>query len=795
MAIPSNLLRNIIDETNNVTTAYTRLPILVFDENSDDLTSELTFTSGLGADVATEYNFSHGQIRGTSNVFHKISPGFTHVNFGALVAGGDPTEIHFLRLHNLNFNGSVRKAASSEIGVWTTDGREWTHLTSATRETLGSANNHYWMTNDSGLSTIQTNTSTQYSFIRFDATYPYGIPNYTVVRIVNLANSGFAGSSAIEDTAMDPSNEFLDGYAVGAYGLQLFANYSGTGGFPTTIAIFQNRLCLAGFPNFPNTVLFSSTADNKVPGDTFQDFQISLGDGLSDSAFDRTIDAKSDQKIVALKSWQSQLFAFTQDSVVRLWGGDVNVEVSPTNCFTSVIATQGAKNPQSVITTDTSVVYLGRNGLYTVVSTDQTGGYTLQNIGLKIRPIIEETDKFNDSSAWVLWDDRNSEIYLALSDPNQVYVATRLFVMNVSRAAWSEYTLANGYFFTVDGVQNSGRVTLAYTNFSNYNTTGTAPTSTTRFLEMNQPVNYDFFKEVASADPVTFTEVDWYDVSHTSRQEQRRYEVNLDDVAAAYAFRALPLEEVNDLVVTLNGTPQTLGTDYIKTPDNAIFFISTTVPDGQTLLITQKNQNNEHPITVLVDNVPQAETTDYTVAESSNSPQISFVSSPDGSALIKLGLQFPAYYFSPFFFRQTIGANKRIKQFYSYFRNDRYKDVWTEADANVAASQDPDDIADKFKQLVDYNVSIIYNSATYGDTITEVYTADDGVYEIGTFTGIESPNTRFYKHSRFTVPIYGQAYGFQVVVWNFDENTFEMVGYQLETMTTSKQSAAKRFNI
>lgn len=795
VAIPSNLLRNVVSDgllLQAVGGVIGRLPMLLFQDNLQTATA-FGVSSTLLPTGASQFSFSYGQNTQSNNNY--ITPGSTHVTFGAIGAG-DPTPVHFTRVYGMNFNGSEVSAAGQDLVVYVDDG-EWTQNTGVTRGAYDPGNNEYWLTLDVPFGGPESNPATPAKWLRAgDCNYPFGFPNFHTMRVVNVGNSGFVGSSALTDLANKTANTYKDAYAIGAYGLQYFANYSGTGGFPTSIAIFQNRLCLSGFPNFPNTVLFSSTSDNKIPGESFTDFQIALGDGLADSAFDRTIDAKSDQKIVAVESWQGQLFAFTQDSVVRLWGGDVNIDVSPTNCFTSTIARQGAKNPESVVVTDTSVLYLGRNGVYAIVSTDQTGGYTIQNVGLKIRPIIEDTDKFNDSSAWMVWDERNSELYLALADVNQVFVAIRLFVLNVARSAWTEYTTTNGYFFSVHGIAIDERMVVAYNAFGNYNDSGTAPTDSALLMEMNLPYNYDLVEEKTATDPITYSQSRWFKITYTTKSEQRRYEVNVEKANAAYSFRMLPLAEIEDITVTIDGVAQTFGTDFVKTPDGtAIFITKTSITDGVPLIITQKNQDKLHPVSVVLDKVPLVEVTDYTVSESSNQIAVNFVSTPDASAKVIFGMQLPAYYFSPFFIRQTIGEDKRVQQFFGYFRNERYDITWGHDDANVAASQDPESISDKYRQLVDFNVMIIYNSTTYGDSVTDIYTKDDGIYETGDLNGIESPNSRFYRHTRFAVPVYGHAYGFQVVVWNFDNNTFEMVGYQLKTRQLGKQSTSRRFNI
>lgn len=773
--IPSEVRINIITDADGL--AYGKLPFKVYQDSVASPT-EFTFATDFIPDNATEYNFSTGIAREPSSN-DVVAFGYTHITFGNTAPTADPTPIHFVRGHLLGFNGGTG-AAADDIDVYVGD-TAWTFATDATL-TDQSAGTPKYRLYDSAFASQVTTSSTTASFIAFDGSYPFGVPNLDTIRVIHTATSSYIGSGA---SATYGPDEWKDGYCVPAYGIQERANYS-SGIFPGVVSIYQGRIILSSFPSDPTVVVLSNTYDNSVPGEYFSDYQINLGQGLADDAFDIRVDLSKDEVVTAVKSWQESLFVFTQESVVRVWGGE-SISVTALNNFQSQIATVGCKNQQSVTNIDTTLLFISDNGIYDLVGTQVVGDYTLSNRALKIRNILENTKDKNASVAWMTYDETRSLVWVGLSDNWQDYVSTRLFVYNILYDAWSEYSDASGYFFGVGGVSTKGRTVLYNTVYSDY-AQATAPTEVAYALEMDsQDFYYDrVIEETDNTSPFDIDYTNYLIQSHSTSANQRIYSTRLEDVRDYRAFRLFPLADVQDVVVVYDSTTLTFGTDYVKTPNGDIKLLLDDIEAGRTLTIQRVNTDLDSPVSLYVDNLKFTETADYTIADGAPEYNATYVTAQHASSVRRFGLQYPVWRKSPIIVQDDLSRHKRISHFIGFFSNLGYHDKYDQDDVNSISSQDETEIIDKYKVNLNFNVATLLHSRLSGITSTNLYGSNALAWDGSVFDISGSP-AQYEENAKLIVPIIGISDILQIVIYSFDDNSFSMAGYQLQLKVSGRK--------
>lgn len=118
--------------------------------------------------------------------------------------------------------------------------------------------------------------------------------------------------------------------------------------------------------------------------------------------------------------------------------------------------------------------------------------------------------------------------------------------------------------------------------------------------------------------------------------------------------------------------------------------------------------------------------------------------------------------------------------------SDQGDEVYRGTDVNGTSAQDARQIVDVPKRRLNGNITIIYSSEYSGETSADVYGFSDIVWD-DAFFDIDSPTKQFQQFQLFKEPIKGTGYSIQMMVWNYDEATFRLAGYQIDANIKGKR--------
>jgi hypothetical protein len=107
--------------------------------------------------------------------------------------------------------------------------------------------------------------------------------------------------------------------------------------------------------------------------------------------------------------------------------------------------------------------------------------------------------------------------------------------------------------------------------------------------------------------------------------------------------------------------------------------------------------------------------------------------------------------------------------------------VFTAADVNTSDNQDPTEIVDTWKQRGEAGVVVVYNDMYEGDYHPGIYGYGELHWDDLLFD-VDSSSSQFYPTQLVKIPIEGSGYGFQFILFNFDDGTFKMTGYQVKAV-------------
>lgn len=752
-----------------VLTANTRPPITFFSAVNPPTSS-------------TEFAWSDLQYVSGGTV-DDITMGSTYVTFGGITGAGTspPTPVHFVRFHFLPFNGGTG-IQGQYVAVNDHAGNAWTwRNTSASR---GASVSEYWLTASYTIVTSATPT-TACNGIRFDASTPFGLRNAEFIEITNKQPGGYVGSGA---TAVYAS-AVLGGYKP-IYGISEYANYA-TGVFPTVISLYQNRICLGGFSTSPLTILMSNVKDY---GSRFyyQNYQIYMEDtAFAENPVEVVINGSVNERIRALTDWYNSLFVFTDNTVNRVYGGD-SVAVTPTNKFLSNIATIGCLSSHNVTKTDRNVMFVGKGGIYKIDVLPEVGDYYVTSISLKINKFVTDPQSYL-KNAWVAFNQNLRTLYVGMSDGYDVSICERLFVFNVERESWGEYALFNGYMPSCAGACFNGRTVILLVKRDNTPSVTAGATSEISLVEFNYPYKFIDCIQSAAVSPYTVIGQTTARIQVTINDAQRIVGVSKRLQDSNKGFKLLP---VNDFYHTrvqhIQGsiiTGLTGGTDYIyRSQKNSLRFNRYPWTTGDTVVISLLDDNQDVPVGIFKNNIRLTEDTDYTISIITDY-EVTFTDALDPSDNILVGYEYPCYHVTPTFFRQSANREKRTIHYIGYYTNTDYQEVYTSDDANTSAGQSASEIADRYEINANVNVAFLYNDTNSGTTSTDLYLGSQIIWDVSMFDVNHSP---FQRHEvvRIIEPIIGVGYSFAVCNFSFDTNTFELVGYQIETSTKGRNSRA-----
>ena len=394
-----------------------------------------------------QFTFSGGSFRTTANN-QKILPGITHVTFGAVNASEtDVSEVTFIRGIDLNeFNGGVLMQGTC-YNVFA-DNVVSTLTTSAVAADYGT----YYKASRESAATGEfpgSGTATDLiTFVLLNGTSNVGLRSSTVLRTVRTtpvpqgSTHTFIGSAALAGTTL-PYKITGRGTWWPMYGLHEHADFS-NGSFPKFVETHENRLVLAGFALNPTRVVLSAVFDTTVRGDFYSDFQIQEQEGTDVNAVVIDINTADAGGITAIKSASGVLFAFTLNScyLISSDGG-----LTPNKKFVTQVAGVGAVNSSCVVVLDSAIVFLSRNGLYTLAqSFDAAGGWRTNQLSEAINDRLDNPK--NADVAWMTYLPNEGELLLGVASRGS-QIADELYIWKQDLNAWTRFTDYTGYMKTI----------------------------------------------------------------------------------------------------------------------------------------------------------------------------------------------------------------------------------------------------------------------------------------------------------------------------------------------------------
>lgn len=776
--VPDKLITDIEPELTK--TSYVGM-LDAFRRSRADGGSQYFFYSDRRPIDAQSWTYGDGSryVYGTDNY---VNPSPFFITFGGVQSPTDPTTTYIARRRGLKLNNG-QGVLSQFVDVYV-DGVQRSQIL-----TTGSANdvyqNYRLNSNLSEFINSTTVSTTKAFYISFQGTF-LGVPQSSVIEWANSERTH------IGINAVGTRFDFNDGSYVIASGLGIVADYA-TGYYPRTINLYQGRIVLSGFAHRPLTVLFSAVGDSTSPGNFYSGFQITDDSALPTDAFDVVINSRPDDRIVSIIEWQSALFVLSRRSVFRL-GGLNGQPISPTSRAVNFISAIGCVNEACVSQTETSVVYLSDNGLYDLTPQVENGEYLVRERSIKIRDKFSvTTDPRYESLPWVSYDAENRLLLVGYPAAGEFYTTRYLYVYNVFRDSWTEYNTPGGFCTTsasryVDRFLGNGFLVACTTERVNGipNNFVLLKFNDSRYLDFRQVVNNPSNSTQYYITPIA-------NVKHTVLDNQRHFGITYTYTQQTTAFTPLPVVEVDDIKVTATEpglAPRRLvqNVDYVKELSN--IYLLNGLPDNTQLLIELATTENgvgdvggvQKSIVVYQNKI---QTQNYTVVNNGTSRYIQFNSTPSNS-VVEWGNVYLTVYTSPLFNLQTLANYKRTHHVYAYFDNRQGVTMYDRFARNAAAGQDKQQIVDVYTQRINCNITMLYNSDLSGETSADIYGYDEVYWDDAVFDIAPSAN-QAQLYQLFKEPIQGVGWSYQLMVWNYDDATFKMAGYQIEAAPKGKR--------
>jgi len=718
-------------------TAQLRWPILAYPGTTG---SGHVLNGSRNPATANEYSFSDGTAykKDTPVVGVTTNPSPLFITFGAITASSPPTAVHFVRGRALNFRGNLIEGVEANYFQVYVDGVE--------KPQLGNPHVPYqygtWSLRYHADYNLVPDGATPAKYITFDRySENRGLPKTAIVDLIQKKNYNNVGTAFYFENVGRATD--IDGWRVPAYGIQNFSNYR-TNSHPRNVALYQGRLVFGGWKDNPLLVAFSAVYDANTPGVNFQYFQVGSQNTSQLDALDVLLPSSSDDRVTAIVEWQSSLFILTRKAVFRLYSGE-GQQLNLTSRYVSFVSNRGLVNPHCVVRTDDSVLYLTDRGLYSLGSATQSGEYDTRDKSESIRDMFGLTTNLSyESLAWVAWDGLNQFVYIGYPTTESLAHAKRLLVYNNHRGSWTEYDTPNGFnpiFMSpyTDRALGAGMM-MSCSRYSGLH-----------ILKMNNDdtfIDFARYVNMTTANLNTLRNLEVAEITHTTNTGQQEYRTS---------YSTIPLSNIYDSIVTLNGVVQEPGVDWRKLPNGSIW-LNSPPGGGITLTIRMKGTHGNSPVCVFLNGEHLDEDVHYTVSGNIISMLPGVLSDTETNAVI-VGQVYNCIYTSPMFSRQRLDSFKRLRHILAYFDNRNRK-------ARLNA-----------------NISCLYSSEMDGETSADIYQFDEIAWDVDNLT---SSQFQLFKEA-----IQGVGYSFQFMLWSSDEATFRLCGYQIDAKLKGKRYAHK----
>jgi hypothetical protein len=757
-----------------------QMPCVIFNANASGASPR---TWDINPSSDTEYAWSNLQYIDAGG---NVNLGSTYITFGGITGTGtDPaTPVNFVRVHYLPFNGG-NGILGADLYVRDSEG-EWTWASTGVPSTV-TPKLYYGGSASTVISRINSSTPSTLLFgIRFDGSVPFGITEEFVEVSNSASPTDFSGTSS----SSTYYSKVVYGSFKPVYGISEYSNYS-SGAFPSVIGLYQDRIVLGGFPSNPLLLLLSNQGDF---GSTlrYQNFQIYMEDSsYAQNPIEIVLTSSGNDYITGVSTWFDSLFVFSKLRVRQVKGDSSDLVITPTNKSSLDVASVGCESQHLVRSTDRYLYFLSDSDLFRIDILADTGNYVVTPISLKISTIIRE--RKNKKVGWLAFNSKDALLYLGIPDAYDVSVCQRLLVYNIQMEAWTEYALFDGYMTSSYGCCFKDRLFVNLLVRSNDLDVPEGDDGRMFLTEFNIQSRYiDLARELSQYQYRIGSNISIYGLYAASITinvtQQKRLKVDKSEFNPR-GFKLIPLNELDSaFVLYYQGSSPTLltfGTDYrIDAQKNSIYFNTYPWNPLDTVNVRLNDSEGNYPVAVYIDNVKQEQGTDYNVVSVATYYAIANlrVDETNLASSIVAGYVYPSYHSSPTFTREAGLKEKRVTRYLGYYSNKKYSNAFNYSDVNVAVNQDETELVDKYKINAEVSVAFLYNDTNYGFVSSDIYRTGQIVWDVDLFDAVSSP-LQDYDVVRLVEPILGLAYSFSVLNFSFNDATFELVGYQVDSIT------------
>lgn len=727
--------------------------------------------------TSSEYCLTNGQGWDTSDTNDRPIPAPYFISYGAIEGTGsdDPTTVHMVVARRLGFNGGAGITGANLLVRY----GDYITRTSMTQNTGGAAAHDYEYTlhnegswDDTGGTVIPVpiaSTASAATHIMFRGGTYKGVPPTAVVELINVSTP-YIGSNATGTVS-----KYLDGGVEPIYGLWRYADFN-RGFFPSFVLLYRSRLVFGGMVGNSLRVVFSAISDEEMPGSRYTGFTVdAFTANTTPAAFDYILDGPASDYCVGGGEYAGSLFIMTREACWRLVARET---LSANSLVVERVGSVGAVNKAAIGRPVDRFMFLSNDGVYEIVPSEGLDDrYHLNEVSQKIRRDFERITPMDmEDSGVVEYDPLRQKFYVVVP---HVYARsefkTRVYVFFSYINSWTQYQ-----YHADDGVVSM----LAYKDTSNADHFAVIQkhNGALRFLRTEYSQHLDYCNKQQATGLANLYAPLIETTEFTAVSTGHKYEHRL--------FETVGLEDVQDMRVYVDGTEIEFGTDWFKQGPRHIYLVRS-YESGETITVEHLNpsNNNEDPYSVKMfeNNVFVRAGADGDLEQ-----VVSWASGTDGAEptfhndydtnldatdTIEVGTCYLALYKTPWMNWGALNKYKRGIYWQALFDNTQSEDTYGLDD--IALNQAAQEILGRQKVSLSTSVSFIYNFQQSGETTVDLYNARDLSWDWGTYDTFGSPlgDDDYVLLKEY---LQGIGYDLQVWVWNFDNDSFGIAGYQVE---------------
>lgn len=274
------------------------------------------------------------------------------------------------------------------------------------------------------------NTTTAYKYVAFNGEPAFGLQTddlvYVLVRWPNLPANH-----------LQEYNKYKNGTLIPAPGLD---QYMGAESYCRSVSSLGNRLVFTGFVSYPTVAQVSEELVNGHV-DFINLYTEDVGELSSTDPYIVVTNLHYGELLLCCREYNGSLFLFSHNSTYRVSSNTGNYP-SATNFMVTPIFGVGAVSVHAVSRTRNLLVFLSKNGLYTI--SYNNSAYQLDNRGVPIEDVFL-TD-YNENTSWLTINPVDNSIFIGThSHTNQSrYVTDTAYKYSIIRDSWQEVALYYG---------------------------------------------------------------------------------------------------------------------------------------------------------------------------------------------------------------------------------------------------------------------------------------------------------------------------------------------------------------